>query len=420
MSPIKNRRTCARVLYLEANGFGSRIICVDTVLRGVFGYGDRALPPRGLRGVAKIRRLFGELADFTARLGYVGDWRDAFCAAPQLDVELCNINNLVHYGRCLLGIRGYDLIVVSHAAAGDDMTVLTKSAQAFDRRRCPMVVFLGNEYDLLDQKIGFVKTVEAEFLCSQLPIAAARYLYDECGGTRLVEMPHALNPKAYHRMSEVARDTDIGFIGDIYWPFVGDRQRTDLIEWFEANGAAYGLSCDIRKQRLSRPDWNRFLNRCRAIIGAESGTYYLNDRGRLLERARSYNMRDNPAAGFDEVFDRFYRGETPGVSGKSISSRHFEPIGSKTCQILLEGEYNGILRPDAHYIPVKKDLSNITEAIAQFRDGSYRERMAAETYEFVMAEHTYAHRVERLLGLVLASHSEAAVPNPAGKIGAAG
>jgi hypothetical protein len=392
---------------LESNGTGSQIVWVDTVLRGVFGYQNGALPPPPLRRYRKINLLFGELADFNARLSYVADWRDAFCASPLLDIEVCNINNLVHYGRCLLGIRRYDLIIVSHTAAGDDMTVLTKSAHWFDRRRCPMIVFLGNEYDLLDEKIGFVRNVEAEYLCSQLPIAAARYLYSDLPGTRLVEMPHALNPKSYYPVAGSCRSVDIGFVGDMYWAFIGDRERTDLIEWFEAHAGEFGLCCDIRKQRLSREEWNLFLNKCQAVIGAESGTYYLNDRGRLLERARAYNLHENLGASFETVFDRFYRDLPRGVSGKSISSRHFEPIGTKTGQMLLEGEYNGILKADVHYIAIKKDLSNVKAAIERFRDRSFRQRMVDETYEYVLSEHTYARRVAGLLDLVLGSREDA-------------
>jgi Glycosyl transferases group 1 len=398
----------ARVLYLEANGFGYQIVMVDTILRGVFGYRNGDLPPERLRRYHKVNLLFGELADFNSRLSYAMDWRDAFRESPLLDVELCNINNLVHLSHCLLHIRRYDLIVVSHVAAGDNMTVLKRSARAFRLRRCPMVVFLGNEYDLLDDKIGFVRTVKAEFVCSQLPIAAARYLYGNLDPTRLLEMPHALNPAKYHPVAGVERTSDIGFVGDIYWPFVGDRERTDLIEWFERNGEAASLSCDIRKQRLTRDEWNLFLNSSRAIIGGESGTYYLNERGRLLDRARAYNLRENQAASFGDIFDRFYRGVPREVSGKSISSRHFEPIGAKTCQILLEGEYNGILQPDVHYIAVKKDLSNIGDAITRFRDEGLRTRMVERTYEYVMAEHTYVRRVEQLLRLVWGSAAEEA------------
>src|SRR5581483_3784877 len=205
-----------------------------------------------------------------------------------------------------------------------------------------------------------------------------------CASARIIEMPHALNPHSYRPLPESTKDVDVGFIGDIYWPFIGDRERTDIIEWFERNGAAHGLNCDIRKARLPRDEWNRFLNRCKALIGAESGTYYLNERGKLLDRARAYNLFENRAASFEDVFDRFFRDQVPEVSGKCISSRHFEPIGTKTCQILLEGHYNGILTADRHYISVKKDFSNIEDVVARFGDRGYREEMVEETYDYAM------------------------------------
>lgn len=389
-----------RALYLEANGVGSQIIIADTVLRGLLGYRDGANPPRPLQRYPWVNALFAELRDVYAQLSYAADWRDAFLSSPSLVIERCNINDLVHFGRCLLGLRKYELIVVAHSAAGDDMSILSRAAHWFDRRRAPMVVFIGNEYDILDEKIAFIRSVEAEFVCSQLPLAAATYLYQQCETSRIVEMPHALNPDRYFPIPEVPRAVDIGFIGDIYWPFVGDRERTELIEWFERHSAARGLRCDIRRQRVGRDAWCRFLNGCKAVIGAESGTYYLNERGKLLERARAYNLFENPEAGFEEVFETFYRGQPREVSGKSISSRHFEPIGTKTCQILLAGHYNGILEADRHYIALDSGLGNIDAALERFHDDAYRTRMVEDTYDYVRTEHTYAHRVAALLRVV--------------------
>lgn len=239
-----------RTLYLDCSGIPSLMVPTDTLLRGILGYKDGDKPPRLLRKNMRINRLFAELRDVYSQLSYIADWRDAFVASPDLAVEVCNINNLLHYGRCLLQLRKYDLIVVSHAAAGDDMTVLSRSAGWFHHRRAPMVMFIGNEYDLLDEKIGFIRNVQCEFICSQLPIAAASYLYCECSASRIVEMPHALNPDKYFPGAKVSREVDIGFIGDLYWPFVGDRERTELIEWFERHGSERGLYCDIRRQRI--------------------------------------------------------------------------------------------------------------------------------------------------------------------------
>jgi hypothetical protein len=213
-------------------------------------------------------------------------------------------------------------------------------------------------------------------------------------------VPHALNPKVYQVRDGTNRTVDIGFIGDMYWPFVGDRERTDLIETFAREGPRWGLRCEIRKQRVPRHEWATFLNQCKGTIGAESGTYYLNDRGLLLAAAREYNLSQRPDASFEEVFEKFYRGQPREVSGKSISSRHFEPIGTKTCQVLLEGEYNGLLVPDVHYISVRKDLSNVEEAARRFKDDGYRHAMVERAYEYVMDNHTYAHRVRSVLGSV--------------------
>ena len=389
-----------KTLYLDANGSGSQVIKTDTILRGIFRYRDGASPPAFLRRYPSIVELFAYLRQFHDYLSYVMDWRDTFCQVPELDVEVCNINNLVHYSRCLLTIRKYDLIVVSHVAAGDDMTVLLKTARWLERRRGKLIMFIGNEYDLLDEKISFMRSIEAEVICSQLPLEAARYLYQECDHGQLISMPHALNAAVYYPMPDSQRMIDIGFIGDLYWPFIGDQERTALIRLFETQNGRHGLACDIRTERIPRPAWAKFLNSCKGIIGAESGTYYLNDRGRLLAAAREYNLKENRQATFEEVFERFYKHQPRLVSGKSISSRHFEPIGTKTCQILLEGDYNGILQADEHYISVNKDLSNIEDTIRRFKDVSYRQAMVERAYEYVMSAHTYRHRVQALLKVI--------------------
>jgi hypothetical protein len=385
-----------RTLYIESNGFGRTVVTTDTVLRGIFGYkaGDR--PPRWLERYPYVVNLYDHLANFYERLSYVADWRDAFCQSPQLDVEVCNINNLVHLARCLLRIRRYDLVVVSHVAIGDDMTIMPRAAAALARRKCPIIVFIGNEYDLLDEKIAFIQQVRADRVCSQLPVEAAKYLYKGIDACRILSTPHALNPQAYRPPASETRNVDLGFVGDIYWPFIGDQERSKLIWHFERQGARYGLRCDIRagrSDRLPRTEWAKFLQGTKGLIGAESGTYYLNERGKLLTRARDYNLQENQNATFKEVYDRFFASVEPGVSGKSVSSRHFEPIGTKTCQILLEGDYNGVLTAGEHYIPVKRDLSNVDDAVREFKDEGRRRAIAEQAYEHVMSSHTYAHRV---------------------------
>ncbi|CAA7620709.1 glycosyltransferase [Magnetospirillum sp. SS-4] len=387
-------------LYLHANGDGMWMIKVDTILRGILGYGDGAQPPLLLRRSRKVNAYFRSLEDRYAPMSYIADWREAFCQSPRLRVDVCNINNLVEYAGRLLRIRDYDLIVISHAAAGDDLTVLLHSTSWLSRRRGKLVMFIGNEYALMDQKIAVMRRLTPDLVCSQLPREAAQHLYGDTGARRIVPMPHALNPDHYRHDPASRRETDIGFIGDIYPPFIGDRERTAIIEWFENHGPAAGVVCDIRKRRVGRRDWAAFLNGCKAVIGAEAGSYYLNDDCRLLEQARQYSVRQGAQVRFDDVFERFFKNAPRLLSGKAISSRHFEPIGTRTCQILLEGGYNGILEPEIHYIAVKKDLSDVHAAIERFRDATYRARITDQAYDHVMSGHTYAHRVNAVIDLL--------------------
>jgi hypothetical protein len=382
-----------RALLVDANGFGWRVVAADTVLRGVL----RLSPSRVSPQIMRLPGLRRALKDHYASLGYVADWREAFVEHPDLLVDVCNSCNLVDFYGHLRNIREYDLIILLHSATGDSMEVLNRTLRFFDRRRAPIMMFLGNEYDLMREKISFIRQAGVEFVCTQLPERAAKWVYAECSDAQLLMAPHALNPRLYHPQENAKRTVDVGFVGALYHNQIGDMERTRLIEYFEQKrGRAVGLNCDIRYTNLPRTQWSAFLNSCKAIVGAESGTYYLDREGLAVRKAIRY-VRENPQAKFEDVFEKCFTQLPEHTDGKAISSRHFEPIGTKTCQILIEGDYNGILRADEHYVSVKKDLSNIDAAIDRFCDEKHRAGVVDRAYDHIMAHHTYARRVDSLL-----------------------
>lgn len=381
-----------RTLLLEANGTHWAAVCIDTLGNGALT--ARQGGPGWVRRSRTLRKLFG---DRYADASYMTDWRDAFLAERRLAVDTCNITNLIEFARNRKKLREWDLIVILHSAAGDRMSALPRAASWFQGRRGKLAMFIGNEYDLLDEKIAFAKEAGVDFLCTQLPIATARALYHEVPGT-IVPMPHALNPDVY-RVRDAPRTIDVGFVGDLYERLIGDCERTDIVRFFRERGGEYGLRCDIRSERMPRETWAGFLSSCQAIIGAESGTYYLQPDGAALKCAKAYVKRQ-PNASFDDVHHRCFASATAALNGKAVSSRHFEPIGTKTCQVLVEGSYNGILEADTHYIAVKRDLSNIDDAIARLKDASYRARIVEAAHYHVMSAHTYRHRVSALVDVI--------------------
>ena len=318
-----------RTLLLEANGTHWVAVTLDTVGQGLFT--ARQGPPWLLRSPV-LRKLFAERY---ADASDMADWRDAFTDSDQLTVEICNITNLLEFRAHRRKIRDYDLVVVLHSAAGDRMSILNRAAHWFHGRRGKLAVFVGNEYDLMEEKITFINESGADYICSQLPIEPARRLYEGCGAV-VVPMPHALNPRVYAVQPNQPRTIDIGFVGDLYDRLIGDQERTHIVNFVAREGAGYGLSCDVRRQRMPRDEWARYLNSCHGIVGAESGTYFLQKSGRALNCAKVF-LKEHPTATFEAVYERCFANSGPVLNGKAISSRHFEPIGTKTCQILIEG-----------------------------------------------------------------------------------
>lgn len=390
-----SERTPAVVLYARRVP-GTRAALVET-LGSLFG----AVPCYGRHAPRGLGRWLGMLdRNAYTSLSYVIDWLEAFLRSPLLDAHCFNIVNLLEWPRARAMIRSAPLVVVLHSAAGDDLSLVSRLASVLGERRGRLLLFLGNEYTLMPAKIRLAQQTQADMIASQLPEPAAAWLYAECPASRILHAPAALNPARYHPLS-VRRDVDLGFRGDLYPFFIGDDERTRILEFFRLHASDFGLSTDISYSRINGPHWHRFLAACRGIVGAEAGTYYL-ERDDHTARAVAAYLERSPGASFADIRSRFFDRYTGAVSGKAISSRHFEAVGTKTCQLLLEGHYNGVLQPDIHYLSVKRDYSNVAEIVARFKDPAEWARVTETAFEHVMAHHTYDRRVSDLLAQTLA------------------
>src|SRR5436309_2602475 len=82
--------------------------------------------------------------------------------------------------------------------------------------------------------------VAADYIASQLPLPAARWLYSPSARSTIVPAPAALNLSVY-RPTGGARPIDLGFRGDLYSFAIGDQERTEALRYFEERATALGL-----------------------------------------------------------------------------------------------------------------------------------------------------------------------------------
>jgi hypothetical protein len=179
---------------------------------------------------------------------------------------------------------------------------------------------------------------------------------------RLVESAARLHkPSAQRRI-------DIGYRGRLlpaHWG-VAAREKYDIGVEFPRRAAGAGLVLDIEtdeSKRIYGRRWYEFIADCRAMLGTESG-------------ASSFDLA---GAGAEEIPYR------------TISPRHLEAAAFRVCQILFEGRYAGLLEPMVHYIPLRKDFSNIDEVIARFRDPDLRAELTENAHRDLIASGALSH-----------------------------
>ena len=151
-------------------------------------------------------------------------------------------------------------------------------------------------------------------------------------------------------------------------------RATKLPYWFGSHGqlkhgiaeAVQGVGGDLRlrmdistrwEDTIFGDAWLDFLMSGRAVIGCESGSSVLDRRGEIQKRIAEL-LAEHPGLTFEEVAAQMPAG-WDSYAFFAISPRHLEAVVTKTAQVLVEGSYSGVLEPERHYIPVRRDLLNL-------------------------------------------------------------
>lgn len=390
-------------------------------------------------------------ADYTTRLSYYNDWFDAFKESSEFDVTALNVCQRRTRGLLKKTIGQYESIVLLHSTNGDTLEYIEPYKQLLQDRRGNLLTFVGNEVNLpgspIADKRRFFGEIRPDHIATQLPLEAGEYLFGDCAQRRVVAIPHALNPTAFTPGgSDSQRRVDIGVRSAHYPAYLGDNDRGRLIDYFSHRSFDPPLVIDINTQeRLNRADWAKFLASCRGTIATEAGSWYLERDDQTVDAIRSWAMQRARTGGlvipadsfartighklpwsirallrrllskgpvrhelsvhekldFSDVHHRFFKDRArPNFYGKCISSRHFDAIGTKTCQIMIKGRFNDILEPDEHYISLEPDFSNLDVAVSKFRDPDFRSAMVEHAYEFALSAHTYQHRVNQVASIL--------------------
>ena len=183
----------------------------------------------------------------------------------------------------------------------------------------------------------------------------------------------------------------------------GAQEKSDIAVKFQQYAKGAGLKTDIDTQegyRLYGNAWYRFLGNCKACLGGEAGVSIFDLDGTVYDGYQRL-IAENPNMTFDEMSQRFLDKHEGNIPHRVISPRHFEAAAFRVCQILYEGDYQGIMKPMVHYIPLRKDFSNFDEVMRLFRDEGFRHQITGNCYRDLIASGRYSYE-----GLVAAFDAE--------------
>lgn len=195
---------------------------------------------------------------------------------------------------------------------------------------------------------------------------------------------------------DAERRIDVGYRGRRCAFYMGraSQEKHEIGVKFKEMAKARGLTFDVETEehmRIYGDDWYRFTADCRGVLGVEAGVSIFDINNEVRPQYEKL-LAENPDMSLEEMENRLLGRYEDNIYYRTISARHFEAAAFRVCQILFEGKYSGILEPMVHYIPLKKDFSNIDQALELFRDDEFRNRLTDNAYRDLIESGRYSFR----------------------------
>ncbi len=276
--------------------------------------------------------------------------------------------------------------------------ISTSIARAISQYNGPKLLFIQDEYENTETARRWIARLGVTTIFTNVPLDQIDRVYPRARFPRLDFVPtltgyvpedHNLDSYA---LPIAERPTLIGYRGRKLSHQYGQLGYEKFRIGVEVKRLAVErhLPVDIEvadSKRIYGNEWYAFLGSCRATLGSESGANLFDDDGSLKQLAAEHAYLPFPE------FSRRFLAERDGeVQMAQVSPKIFEAIRLRTALILFEeGRYSGVVTPGLHFIPLKKDFSNIEEVFAKVQDVGYLERLTDRAYHDVIGTGHYSY-----------------------------
>jgi hypothetical protein len=302
-----------------------------------------------------------------------------------------------------------DVTFLTARWAGTDFFQARKNAYAFVRHSTAVkIAFPQDEYDcnvlLDDWMCEWNVDVVFSVIASGWDVLYPRYHLQgkiSLGYTGYVDETLINRPvKPFQK-----RTIDIGYRAKKLPPYFG---RIGQAKWtigrdVERLARNTELNIDIElgdRGTLFGEAWLKFIDNSKFTLGANSGSSLLDPIGEIQRNVRAY-MTANPDATFESVESACFAGQEGLYSFTAISPRILEAALLDSAQILVDGEYSGIVKPGDHYIAIREDASNFEEVCEVMSDSAEVAKMIKRCREAILSVDALRYRNKARMTLEL-------------------
>jgi hypothetical protein len=261
-------------------------------------------------------------------------------------------------------------------------------------------LFIQDEYRFVDQTIAAMRDLGINLLFTSVPEGEIEKVYpqDLLPGVVKVNVLTGYVPKNLLGRTVTpasGRPIDLGYRGRRLEAHLGrlGREKSEIADRVTADAPKYGIVTDIscrEQDRLYGAAWIDFICRCKAMLGVESGASVFDFTGEIERRVRAHVKR-HPNASYEELEQLYFFEYEGKIRLNQISPRCFEAAALRTLMVLYEGEYSGILKPWRHYVPLKKDHSNMAEVVGVLRDSAKIAEITDRAYQEIALDWRYSY-----------------------------
>ena len=301
--------------------------------------------------------------------------------------------------------------IFSKCAEKYDAIIVHYTVSLFNDERCPAwlrlmlrnakakkIVFIQDEYRRVNDVIENLDFIKADVLYTCVPESEIEKVYPTEKLPSLIKLntltgfvPEILLSR--YRPAYEERQLDVVYRARKLSAWYGrlGQEKWLISEKFNQDTKKYNLKTDIsyhEKDRIYGNQWIDFLTNSKAAIGCESGASVFDFTGTIQDQVEAYE-KTHPDATFEEIEEKFFKGLDGQIKLNQISPRCFECAALGTLMVLYEGDYSNILNPWLHYVPIKKDHSNMDAVVGAINSPEEWRRITQNAFEEIAMNQNY-------------------------------